>query len=70
MKIMSNIPEIPMMITTDYKTFKIGDTMKLYLEPATGAVREKCARPGVLAAGIVLAALGLVVGLSILSVLL
>ena len=52
------------------KTFKIGDTMKLYLEPATGAVREKCARPGVLAAGIVLAALGLVVGLSILSVLL
>lgn len=29
MKIMSNIPEIPMMITTDYKTFKIGDRVRV-----------------------------------------
>ena len=29
MKIMSNIPEIPMMITTDHKTFKIGDRVRV-----------------------------------------
>ena len=52
------------------KTFRRGDPMKLYYEPSTGAVREKGARPAVLAGGIVLIVIGILAGLSILSVIL
>lgn len=51
------------------KSFKVGDTLSLYLDPKTGAVMEKHAHPGMLIAGVVLTVLGILAGLSILSVL-
>ena len=50
------------------RTFKKGDTLKLYYEPETGAVREKHANPIMLAGGIVLFLAGAAAELSILSV--
>lgn len=54
--------------SSNEKTFKKGETLKLYYEPATGAVREKNANPLILAGGIILFLIGAVAGLSILSV--
>ncbi len=51
------------------KSFKVGEPMMLYYDEKTGAVREKNAKIAVLIAGIVLLAIGLLAGLSILSVL-
>lgn len=51
-------------------TFHVGDSMKLYYDPQTHTVLEKSARPGTMAAGILLVAVGLLAGASILSVLL
>ncbi len=51
-------------------TFKKGDTMKLWYDPGTRAVLEKHARPGVAVAGVILTVIGLLAGLSILSVVL
>ena len=50
------------------KTFKKGEMLTLYYEPATGAVREKNANPLILAVGIVFFLVGALAGLSILSV--
>ena len=52
------------------KTFKIGDKMSLYYEPATGAVLEKHAHPAMIISGTILFAIGALAGLSILSVVL
>ena len=52
------------------KSFKIGDPMKLYYDPADKTVYEKNANIVVLAAGIVFTAAGLLAGASILSVIL
>ena len=50
------------------KSFKIGESMTLYYDPKDKVVLEKHAHPGVLIAGIALAVLGVLSGLSILSV--
>ncbi|MBO6138156.1 MAG: hypothetical protein J6O71_06040 [Lachnospiraceae bacterium] len=49
-------------------SFKTGDTMPLYLDPATGYVMEKRESPVVLIAGIVIFCIGILAALSILSV--
>ena len=54
--------------SSNEKTFKKGETLTLYYEPATGAVREKNANPLILAVGIVFFLVGALAGLSILSV--
>ena len=56
------------MNSSNEKTFKKGESLTLYYEPATGAVREKNANPLVLAGGIVFFLVGAAAGLSILSV--
>ena len=50
------------------KSFKVGESMTLYYDPKDKVVLEKHAHPGVLIAGIALAVLGVLSGLSILSV--
>ena len=50
-------------------TFKVGDTMNLYLDPATGAVLEKKASLTALLFGAALLIAGVLAGVSILSVL-
>ena len=52
------------------KSFQIGDTMSLYADPKTGAVLEHPARLGLAIFGALLIVLGILVGLSTLSVLL
>ncbi len=52
------------------KAFKTGDHMKLYYDPVNEVVLEKHANPLILVVGIVLAAAGVLAGLSILSVVL
>jgi hypothetical protein len=54
--------------SSNEKNFKKGETLTLYYEPATGAVREKKANPLILAGGILFFLVGLAAGLSILSV--
>lgn len=49
-------------------SFKVGETLTLYRDPADGTVIEGHARKGFLAAGIILTACGVLAGLSILSV--
>ena len=51
-------------------TFKTGDTMKLWYDPKNHTVLEKHARTGAAAAGVILVGIGLLAGLSILSVIL
>ncbi len=51
-------------------SFKIGEKMKLYLDPASGNVLEKHASPVVLITGILIAVSGILAGASILSVVL
>ena len=51
------------------KSFKVGDTITLYYDPETGDVLEKNARLWMLIAGVLLAAAGILAGVSILSVL-
>ncbi len=51
------------------KSFKVGEELMLYYDPATGEVLEKNAKTWMLAAGVILAVLGILAGLSILSVL-
>ena len=47
----------------------MGDTITLYYDPETGDVLEKNARLWMLIAGVLLAAAGILAGISILSVL-
>ncbi len=54
--------------SSSIKTFRIGDKMNLYYEASTGAVLEKHAHIGLLLAGSVIFLLGVMAGLSILSV--
>ncbi|MBR2527377.1 MAG: hypothetical protein IKE58_02755 [Blautia sp.] len=49
------------------KAFQVGDTMKLYVDPASGIVSEKNARPFMAGVGAFLAVSGLLAGISILS---
>ena len=49
-------------------SFKVGDTMNLYRDPATGAVTEQKARTGFAIFGAILVVLGILVALSTLSV--
>ena len=51
-------------------TFKVGEQMPLYRDPANGVILEKNARPVILFFGIVLLAAGILAGASILSVVL
>ena len=50
------------------ESFKIGDTIDLYYSPTEGAIREKKANPFILVFGIITFVLGLLAGISILSV--
>ena len=52
------------------KSFKRGEKMSLYYEPATGAVLERHAHKGLLITGIIILVIGILAGLSILSVVL
>ena len=54
--------------SSNEKSFKKGETITLYYEPATGAVREKNANPLILAGGLIVFLVGAAAGLSILSV--
>ena len=54
--------------TSSEKGYKIGETMTLYYEPETGAVRERGPRKLFLIGGIILMVCGALAGLSILSV--
>lgn len=51
------------------KSFKAGDVITLYYDPASGEVLEKNARPWMIIAGVILAGAGIAAGVSILSVL-
>lgn len=50
-------------------TFRAGESMKLYYDPNSQTVLEKNARTGAAAAGVILVLIGLLAGVSILSVL-
>jgi hypothetical protein len=50
-------------------TFKVGESMDLYYDPKAQCVLEKHARTGVAVTGVILVAIGLLAGASILSVL-